>query len=253
MPDADAYAVATGSGPAAVPALPAGDEAEPDTGQYGQAAGAAAQTPVFRMPGPGNVPRQRAVDHFQPEKEWHLQKPGGMRETAATAHPNGGLVKFAYADPPYLGCGKLYSEHPEARAWDEPGEHESLMLRLDRDYDGWAYSLSSVSLPELLPLAPAGIRIAAWVKPFAAFKRNVRIAYTWEPVIFRPGRDSSKLGAPVGRDHLAESITLRKGLTGAKPEKFCRWVLDLLGYLPGEDTLDDLFPGTGIMGKVLAS
>ena len=90
------------------------------------------------------------------------------------------------------------------------------------------------------------------MKPFAAFKRNVRIAYTWEPVLFRPARDSSKLGAPVGRDHLAESITMKKGLTGAKPEKFCQWVLDLMGFIPELDTVDDLFPGTGVMDRILS-
>lgn len=125
------------------------------------------------------------------------------------------------------------------------------MLRLDQDYDGWAYSLSSTSLPRLLPLAPTGIRVAAWVKPFAAFKRNVRIAYTWEPVVFKPGRDRSTDGAPVGRDHLSQGITLQRGLTGAKPAQFCRWVLDLLGYIEG-DEVTDLFPGTGIMTRVLA-
>jgi hypothetical protein len=40
-------------------------------------------------------------------------------------------------------------------------------------------------------------------------------------------------------------------ITGAKSERFCRWMLTLLGYVDG-DTLDDLFPGTGIMGRVLA-
>ena len=29
----------------------------------------------------------------------------------------------------------------------------------------------------------------------------------------------------------------------------CRWVLDLLGYCDG-DTIDDLFPGSGVMGRV---
>ena len=30
-------------------------------------------------------------------------------------------MRFAYADPPYLGCGKLYvSHHPDARDWDDP-------------------------------------------------------------------------------------------------------------------------------------
>jgi len=70
-------------------------------------------------------------------------------------------------------------------------------------------------------------------------------------VIFKPGRDSSKDGAPVTRDHLSCPITLRRGLTGAKPEQFCEWIRNLLGWIPG-DELTDLFPGTGVMGAVMA-
>jgi hypothetical protein len=159
-------------------------------------------------------------------------------------------VRFAYADPPYLGCGHLYAaHHPDALVWDDPETHRQLIDRLVTDYpDGWALSLSVPSLRTLLPMCPDDVRIASWVKPFAAFKRNVRIAYTWEPVIYWHGRLSSKDGANPNRDHLAEPITLRRGLTGAKPERFCRWVLDLLGWVPGED----LFPGTGVMGRVVA-
>ena len=40
-------------------------------------------------------------------------------------------------------------------------------------------------------------------------------------------------------------------VTGQKPPGFCRWVLDLLGYRDG-DTLDDLFPGSGVMSRVAA-
>ena len=159
-------------------------------------------------------------------------------------------MRLAFADPPYLGCCKLYDHfHPDGLCWDDPSTHKALLDSLS-DYDGWAYCLTSTTLVDLLPLVPAGTRVAAWVKPFAAYKANVRIAYTWEPVLFVPGRDRSSDGAPVGRDHLAEPITLRKGLTGAKPDRFCRWVLDLLGYVPG-DTVTDLYPGTGSMGRVL--
>jgi hypothetical protein len=38
------------------------------------------------------------VGHFQPEKEWHLQKPGRMRETPATIDPIGGLVNISAAE-----------------------------------------------------------------------------------------------------------------------------------------------------------
>ena len=111
-------------------------------------------------------------------------------------------MRLAYADPPYVGCGKLYPEHPDALEWDDHRAHIGLMARLNREFDGWAMSASAASLPVLAAGIPAGARIAAWVKPFAAFKANVRIAYTWEPVIFKPGRDSSKDGAAVGRDYL---------------------------------------------------
>lgn len=35
---------------------------------------------------------------------------------------------------------------------------------------------------------------------------------------------------------------------GAKPATFARWMFDLLGALPG-DELDDLFPGSGGIGR----
>lgn len=167
-------------------------------------------------------------------------------------------VKLAFADPPYLGCCRLYghehndggSEPWDGRCWDDPETHRILLAELSERYVGWAYSMTSTSLAQLLPLAPE-CRVAAWVKPFAAFKRNVRVAYTWEPVLFVPGRDRSIDGAPVGRDHIAEPITLRRGLTGAKPERVCTWILDLLGYRDG-DIVDDLFPGTAVMAGVLA-
>jgi len=174
-----------------------------------------------------------------------------------------GPMKFAYADPPYLGCCKLYNHdhrgipNPvravhEPVCWDELGAHRDLIAGLSRWYpDGWALSCSSPSLQALLPLCPEDVRVAAWVKPFAAFKANVRNAYTWEPVILRGGRLSSKDGAPVTRDHLAESITLKKGLTGVKPPRFNRWVLDMLGFKDG-DELVDLFPGLGGMGMAKA-
>jgi hypothetical protein len=132
-------------------------------------------------------------------------------------------MRLAYADPPYLGCCGLYGHRHEAPwgCWDEVETHAELLAHLDTSYDGWAYSMTSQSLAAVMPVAPQGARVAAWVKPFAAFKANVRIAYTWEPVLFWPGRDSSKDGALVGRDHLAEPITMRRGFTGAKPPKFC--------------------------------
>jgi hypothetical protein len=161
-------------------------------------------------------------------------------------------MKFAYADPPYFGCGKLYKEHPNWMECDAIEWHQSLIDRLVSEYpDGWALSMTSGNLHDLLPYIPKEARIAAWVKPFAIFKPNVNPAYTWEPVVFMGGRKGDRTRSTI-RDHLACNITLKKGLTGAKPEAFCGWILDLLGYQPG-DTLDDLFPGTGIMTDVLTT
>jgi hypothetical protein len=160
-------------------------------------------------------------------------------------------MKFAFADPPYLGCGALYKEHhANATDWDLPGMHGKLIDDLSKNYpDGWALCASSPSLRTLLPMCPTDCRVAAWVKPFAAFKANVNPAYAWEPVIFRGGRRGDRTRDTV-RDWFAKEITLKRGLTGAKPEAFCRWILDLLGYERG-DEVDDLFPGTGIMGRVI--
>ena len=159
-------------------------------------------------------------------------------------------MRLVYADPPYYGCCKLYGHfHPDGKCWDDLDTHRDLIARLS-EFDGWAMSLTSVSLRDVLPLCPDGVRVASWTKPFAAFKRNVRVAYTWEPVIFHGGRLSSTDGATPCRDHLAESITLKRGLTGAKPHRFNQWVLDLLGYVEG-DTLTDLYPGTAGMARAL--
>lgn len=162
------------------------------------------------------------------------------------------VMGFAYADPPYLGCCDRYGHRhePPFGCWDRPQAHGELVAMLRGEFDGWALSLSSTSLRDILPFCPDDIRIGSWTKTFCAHKANVRMAYSWEPVIFVPGRDRSSDGAPVGHDSLVEPITLQRGLVGAKSERFCRWVLDLMGYVDG-DEMHDMFPGTGVMGRVL--
>lgn len=166
-------------------------------------------------------------------------------------------MRFAYADPPYLGCCGLYDhEHgDDGLCWDDVTTHLHLIDRLIREFpDGWAVSLSSPSLRHLIGVCPDDARVGAWVKPFASFKPNVNPGYAWEPVIFRGGRSAADRGGrevATVRDFVSAPITLRKGLTGAKPPKFCRWVADFLGYQEG-DELVDVFPGTGVMGRTLA-
>lgn len=165
-------------------------------------------------------------------------------------------MRFAYADPPYIGQAKRHYACEEV-------DHAELIARLCAEFpDGWALSASSTTLSVILPLCPPDIRIAAWCKSFCAFKRNVRPAYAWEPVIFRGGRNpcnghraiipekNGKQTTP--KDFIVEPIRLKAGLTGAKPEKVCRWILDLLNFQLGDEMID-LYPGTGIMGQVVAT
>lgn len=167
-------------------------------------------------------------------------------------------MRFAFADPPYLGCGRLYAKHhPEAMVWDDPETHRVLIAKLCEEYpDGWALSCHTPSLRVLLPMCPEDVRIGAWVKPFHAYKKGVRPAYAWEPLIYRGGRNKNPPAPEKGgkaitpKDFVSANITLKKGLTGAKPPAFNEWVLDLLGFREG-DTLDDLFPGLGGMDDAL--
>jgi hypothetical protein len=161
-------------------------------------------------------------------------------------------VRIGYADPPYLGCGKLYAaHHPNALDWDRSTAHDELVEMLEGTYDGWVIHLSATpeSMACYAPIAErTGARWCSWVKGFAAFKKNVSVAYAWEPVLIKPARKPVVSKRLVMRDWIQESITLRKGLTGAKPEAVCHWAFELVGARPDDD-LDDLFPGTGAVGK----
>lgn len=174
-------------------------------------------------------------------------------------------MRFAYADPPYIGQAKRhYSHDPRCAEVD----HGDLIASLYRDFpDGWALSCSAPTLWRILQichnlefdLGYSQHRIGAWCKSFCAFKRNVRPAYAWEPVIFWGGRNpvnghralipekNGKQTTP--KDFHIAPITLKKGLVGAKPESVCRWILDLLNAQPGDEMVD-LFPGTGVMGRI---
>ena len=150
-------------------------------------------------------------------------------------------MRFAYADPPYPGQARRHYAHdPKCAEVD----HEDLISSLVRDYpDGWALSTSTPALKDVLSVAPEGVRVGAWVKPFCSFKPGVNPAYAWEPVLYMGGRKRGRSELTV-RDWVSCNITLRRGLAGAKPQGFCFWIFALLGAQPGDD-LADLYPGTG--------
>ena len=161
-------------------------------------------------------------------------------------------MKIAYADPPYIGCAHLYKNHP-----DFAGEvdHVKLIERLEDEFDGWVLHAASTpqSMAALAPLvAHTGARWMSWTKGFAAFKRNVSVAYAWEPVIVKAARKPVVSKRLVMRDWIQENITLKRGLTGAKPEKVCHWAFEMVGARP-EDELSDLYPGSGAVSRAWAS
>ena len=153
-----------------------------------------------------------------------------------------GMV-FAYADPHYKGCGHLYASfHERALDWDDEATHLALLQRLQDDYpDGWVLSCNPRDLRWLLPSTPDDVRVGAWCKPWHQI-RPTTVQFAWESVLWRGGRKDSKR-APMIRDWVTASATRQRGLPGAKPPAFNRWVLDLLNVQEG-GRLDDLFPGT---------
>lgn len=159
-------------------------------------------------------------------------------------------MRFAYADPPYLGVAeKFYGHlHDQAADYDDPETHRVLIERMTDEFDGWALSLHLPSLRTILPMCPADARLAAWVKPFASFKKNVTRAWTWEPIILWGGRQipitQNTVRDWIEAPAIAESITLRRGFTGAKPAAVTHWIFDWLNMESGDEFFD-LFPGSG--------
>jgi hypothetical protein len=47
---------------------------------------------------------------------------------------------------------------------------------------------------------------------------------------------------------VSANITLQRGVVGAKPEEFVRWVLAILNVQP-DDEFVDLFPGSGAVQR----
>jgi len=161
---------------------------------------------------------------------------------------------FAYADPPYIGTAeRIYGDHP-----DYKGEvnHKELIAMLHETYkDGWALSLSSPTLYEILGYCHdvgANVRVGAWVKPWSVWK-DKNVAYAWEPMIFTGGRKRDWKVRDTALDWCIDNAVMNRkddpnNTKGTKPEKFCFWLFDVLGMEP-QDTFVDVFYGSGAVTK----
>jgi len=151
-------------------------------------------------------------------------------------------VRLAYADPPYPGKAYLYPEQEEV-------DHVALIERLC-EYDGWALSTDEHALQYVLGICPDRVRICAWCRRGGVPPLFPNPIAAWEPVIISPARKDRE---QVWSYAETAGVNVGGGLTGSKPPAFCQWVIRCLGADPDEDTLDDLFPGTGGMGQVWAA
>lgn len=174
------------------------------------------------------------------QSAWRLCRRHQVDDASATAAPR----RFAYADPPYPKLARRYYGREPTYAGEV--DHVALIARLQAGgYAGWALSTSAAALREVLPLCPKGARVCPWVKPHAVPPATRGIHNAWEPLIVVGGRQRRP-----GRPDWLRAYPARRGgtLPGRKPLAFAAWLFGLLGMQPG-DELDDLFPGTGMIGR----
>ena len=177
-------------------------------------------------------------------------------------------MRFAIADPPYLGSAYRWygingrakgngwgraDQHPEAQIWDNPETHEKLAEKLLNEFDGFAIALTSHSLSTYLKVIKTerenGIRIMAWIKP-ASLPSGSRITQSFEPVIVKIPKE--RKGRKIGKqmvDYLIKSAP-KKGFVGSKPKEWTYWVLDAMG-IQKDDEVVDLFNGSGAVNQAI--
>jgi len=180
-------------------------------------------------------------------------------------------MKLCIADPPYLRrAHKWYGDsgdsktfhgqeripakgdiHPEAHVWDDPETHRAMVDRLQRDYDGWAIAMAWDNLRDYLQWVPSNTWIGLWIKTNGV-PGGSRLHSPWEPVLVLP---PTTRRAVTGRGQMVRGVLEAAApmhFVGAKPRQWTRWVLDMLGYDPETDTVDDLFHGSGAVANEIA-
>ena len=160
---------------------------------------------------------------------------------------------LAIADPPYLGVAARHygHQHRAAADWDNPATHLDLLGRLLSEYDGFALACHTPGLRLYLPHTPPDVRTAVWAKPTAGGRPQVRVTYAHEWILFRTPRPGGRAHVALSDVLLARTVSRNRGTVGAKPPAWTRSTLDLLGYRPGQDTVIDMFEGSGLVTEAL--
>jgi hypothetical protein len=172
-------------------------------------------------------------------------------------------MRLAIADPPYPPHGKMLrasrwygyaqfhgdvpaDQHETAHEWDDPARHRKLLTTLVDGYDGWAIATTPDGIAAYGTL-PAETKLMAWVRRSAEPGAH-RLHSLWEAVILYPPatrRSNRATGGMVPDVLIADKP--RNAFRGAKPLQWTTWVLDALGYNADTDTVDDMFPGSGMV------
>jgi hypothetical protein len=176
-----------------------------------------------------------------------------LRRRRATEQRADRRMRFVYADPPYPGLARKFYGGEESYAGEV--DHVALIAGLEArratgEIDGWALSTAARSLRSLLPLCPEEHRVCAWVKPIGGSPRTRGVHNRWEALIVVGGRQRQDANV---LDWLRAQPARGGGeLPGRKPLAFVAWLFDCLGMVAG-DQIEDLFPGTGIVGRAWAA
>lgn len=183
-------------------------------------------------------------------------------------------MKFAIADPPYLGRAAIwYGEtmrhsqkgqahggsasvgfkpadyHENAHEWDNIETHKNLIDMLEKKYDGFALAMAHDNLQKLIPYFRPNIKIMIWNK--WSVPSRARVQNRYEPVAIRIPKN--RKGAVKGQtmtDVLIHKTRPAQGFTGAKPMFWTYWVLEALGVKKG-DVVEDLFNGSGMVNDAI--
>lgn len=152
-------------------------------------------------------------------------------------------MRFAFADPPYLGCAESVYGDP---TYDNPEAHRALIARL-AEYDAWVLCLHAPSLFVIRAMCPADARVLIWAKTWVNLGPAAAsgfLPYCWEPVIAHGGRRPT---GNVIRDWWSGAPEMQN-FKGAKPLGFCWWLFHAMGLEP-DDEFDDLFVGSGAVSR----
>ena len=82
-----------------------------------------------------------------------------------------------------------------------------------------------------------------------AIPDGARVRSVWEGVFYRVPDSRRAVGTGSRVADVLSAAHPVSGFVGSKPSAWTHWVLDMLGYVPTEDEVVDVFPGSGAVSR----